>query len=124
MNKVDATELHKKINLALNDMGLLVEGRAKIRCPVKSGRLRNSITYAVDGNKVEIGTIGVDYASFVEYGTKSMVNAHGEHDPLNPVTDWEALRERGGSRQTMPFLRTAAFESENDFKKILRKYFE
>ena len=129
MIKIDASNLDKKINMALNDIGYLIEGRAKERCPVKTGNLRRNISHQVEGDTVTIGTFGVDYADYVEYGTSRMIDAHGEHDPYNPVTDWEALRKRtkknpGGSGQTMPFLRNSAFESEHDIMRIIRGYFK
>ena len=41
------------------------EGYAKIDCPVKTGRLQNSITYQVKQNELHLGT-NVEYAVFVE----------------------------------------------------------
>lgn len=56
---------------ALETVGLLAEGYAKRRCPVDTGRLRNSITHTVDGAALEayIGT-NVEYAPHVELGTR------------------------------------------------------
>ncbi len=57
---------------------LTAERYAKAACPWRTGRLRNSITYAVvaDGDDVQ-GIIGtnVEYAPYVEYGT-SRQKAH------------------------------------------------
>lgn len=47
----------------------VVEGDAKLLAPVKSGRLRDSITARVDGEQAIIGT-NVEYAPYMEYGTK------------------------------------------------------
>lgn len=47
---------------ALEAIGITAEGYAKIRTPVDTGRLRNSITHAVKGNDVYIGT-NVEYAA-------------------------------------------------------------
>ena len=46
---------------ALEAVGLQAEGYAKLACPVDTGRLRNSISHAVQGDTVYIG-------SNVEYG--------------------------------------------------------
>ena len=56
---------------ALETVGLLAEGYAKRKCPVDTGRLRNSITHTVDGTMLEayIGT-NVEYAPHVELGTR------------------------------------------------------
>ena len=55
---------------ALEAMGLQAEGYAKMKCPVDTGRLRNSITHTYDEaeQKAYIGT-NVEYAPYVEYGT-------------------------------------------------------
>jgi HK97 gp10 family phage protein len=51
--------------------GQLVEGEAKLRTPVDTGRLRGSIASKVDGDKAIVGT-NVEYAPYVEYGTGKM----------------------------------------------------
>lgn len=60
--------------MALEMCGITAEGYAKMKCPVDTGRLRNSITHAVveeNGEKaVYIGT-NVEYAPYVELGTKN-----------------------------------------------------
>lgn len=50
-----------------------VQRGAKVRSPVRTGRLRNSIAVdpAPDGLKAKIGT-NVEYAPFVEFGTRFM----------------------------------------------------
>ena len=53
---------------ALEAIGLTAEGYAKLRCPVHTGRLRSSITHAVDDKTAFIGT-NVEYAAYVEMGT-------------------------------------------------------
>lgn len=61
-------EFHEQIDAALETIGLVAEGYAKRLCPVDTGRLRNSISHAVDNNAAYIGT-NVDYAVYVEMGT-------------------------------------------------------
>ena len=61
-------EFHEQIDVALETIGLVAEGYAKRLCPVDTGRLRNSISHAVDNNAAYIGT-NVDYAVYVEMGT-------------------------------------------------------
>ena len=71
-------------NRALEAIGLYVEGEAKLRCPVDTGNLRSSYDHKVDeANKaVHIGT-NVDYAIFVEKGTK-----HQKEQPhLTPAAE-------------------------------------
>lgn len=61
-------ELRLAIHRALVTIGLVAEGYAKRLCPVRTGRLRNSITFYTDDDTVTIGT-NVEYAQFVEEGT-------------------------------------------------------
>lgn len=52
----------------LEEFGLLAERNAKLYCPVDTGRLRNSISHATDGDTMYVGT-NVEYAAYVEMGT-------------------------------------------------------
>lgn len=65
--------LPEQIEQALTAIGLTAESYAKQECPVDTGRLRNSITHAVETGEqaVYIGT-NVEYAVFVELGTSRM----------------------------------------------------
>ena len=48
---------------ALETIGLLAEGYAKQLCPVDTGRLRNSITHALDGEAPAITSYHASYGS-------------------------------------------------------------
>lgn len=65
--------LSEQLEQALTAIGLTAESYAKADCPVDTGRLRNSITHAVESGEkaVYIGT-NVEYAAFVELGTSRM----------------------------------------------------
>ena len=60
---------NEAVAAALEAMGLTAERHAKEDSPVDTGRLRNSITHAVDEGEqaVYIGT-NVEYAKYVELG--------------------------------------------------------
>ena len=60
-------ELDNKVQIALEQCGLTAERFSKEICPVRTGRLRNSISHAPDGNDEFIGT-NVEYAPYVENG--------------------------------------------------------
>lgn len=81
---------------ALEKIGLVAEGYAKRLCPVDTGRLRNSITHAVQPGEdaVYIGT-NVEYGPHVELGTS-----------------------RAKAR---PFLRPAAQDHADQYRSILRR---
>ena len=54
-DEMDAA-IDEKIKLALSAMGEIVEGYAKEDCPVDTGLLRNSITYAVSGQAPKLSS--------------------------------------------------------------------
>lgn len=69
----------------LEAVGMAAEGHAKTKCPVDTGRLRNSITHAqLDTHHEVIGT-NVEYGKYVELGTSRadakpfLVPAASEH---------------------------------------------
>lgn len=55
---------------ALEAIGLQAEGYAKKLCPVDTGRLRNSISHAQAGSDTEVIGTNVEYAAYVEMGTR------------------------------------------------------
>lgn len=65
------TAAEKAWAAGLEAIGLVAEGYAKERCPVDTGRLRNSISHTSDGEAAYIGT-NVEYAPYVELGTSRM----------------------------------------------------
>ena len=56
----------EQVQRGLEAIGSTAEGYAKDNCPVDTGRLRNSIAYAVVDKEVQIGT-NVEYAPAVEF---------------------------------------------------------
>ena len=69
----------------LEQVGIAAEGHAKAKCPVDTGRLRNSIAHGqLDAHHEAIGT-NVEYGRYVELGTSRadaqpfLVPAASEH---------------------------------------------
>lgn len=62
--------LDEQIAVAMSAVGVACVRYAKKACPVKTGRLRNSIVYQlnISGTTVWVGT-NVEYARYVEEGT-------------------------------------------------------
>lgn len=89
---------------ALEEIGLVGESAAKKLCPVDTGRLRNSITHAINsaGRWVIIGT-NVEYAEYV-------------HEPVR--------LPNGKTRPGQPFLRDAAQSNYERFKSIVKKHLQ
>lgn len=67
--------LEKAIERGLEAIGLTAEGHAKRITPVDTGRLRNSISHATDGEAAYIGT-NVEYAPYVELGSRGKDGKH------------------------------------------------
>lgn len=68
------SEVEGKTELVMAMIGIKAEKYAKGRCPVDTGRLRNSITFQSDAKSMTIGT-NVEYAPYVELGTSRNKNA-------------------------------------------------
>lgn len=80
---------------ALEAIGLQAEGYAKMKCPVDTGNLRNSITHTTDadGKKEYIGT-NVEYAAYVEYGTqKTKAQPYLKPAVVNHVDEYRQIAE-------------------------------
>lgn len=92
-----ANAINQAVAAALEEIGLAAERFAKRETPVDTGRLRNSITHAIDMGEeaVYIGT-NVEYAPYVELGT------HG--------------------REGVGFLRHAAEDHGSFYRGILEKH--
>ena len=67
--------LDKAIERGLEAIGLAAEGHAKKETPVDTGRLRNSISHAVEDKSAYIGT-SVEYAPYVELGARGRDGKH------------------------------------------------
>ena len=83
-------ELASKVPKLLEALGIEAEGNAVSEITemeaVDTGRLRASISHAVDGDDVYIGT-NVEYAPYVELGTSKMVPRPFLHDAISKYTD-------------------------------------
>lgn len=73
---------------ALETIGIVAERYAKALCPVDTGRLRNSITHALDNDTmtVSIGT-NVEYAEAQEFGTRKRKAANDGRGFLRPAAN-------------------------------------
>ena len=67
--------MEKAIERGLEAIGLTAEGYAKKNTPVDTGRLRNSISHAVEDKAAYIGS-NVEYAPYVELGSRGRDGKH------------------------------------------------
>lgn len=77
-------QLKENEERALEAIGIFVRGETQVRCPVRTGNLRDSYDYQVDhpSKTVRIGT-NVEYGSYVELGTSN----HREQPHLRPAVE-------------------------------------
>lgn len=68
INKNITGDVAKACGRALEICGGMAESYAKMRCPVDTGNLRNSITHQMDGDKAVLIGTPVEYAPYVELG--------------------------------------------------------
>lgn len=75
-------EIEAALLKGLEECGITAETYAKLKSPVDTGRLKNSISHTVDGDTAYIGT-NVEYAAYQELGTSKMP----AHPYLRPAVE-------------------------------------
>lgn len=78
-------------NTALSSLGAAAAGFAKTYVPVDTGRLRDSLGFAVSDDAVSVGS-DVGYAAHVEFGVLGQPGAHYLRDALAMhIEDYAAI---------------------------------
>lgn len=113
-------ELDTTIHNALVRCGREASTRAQLLAPVDNGMLRQSITYKVNGDEVQIGT-DVEYAAYVELGT-------GKYYPGGRKTPWTYQDGDGKWHMTygqraQPFLKPAIEDNLEQYQAIIKDEF-
>jgi len=67
MIEIDKADLDRKMNLAINEIAILLTQELAQACPVDTGYLKNSISYKIENDTIVIYM--ADYADYVEFGT-------------------------------------------------------
>lgn len=75
------------IRSALEDLRTDIEERTTSLCPVRTGALRNSIDITLTDDYTISAVAGMDYASFVDLGTRKMEAEPFFTDPINELFD-------------------------------------
>ena len=120
-------EVESKIDLAtkagLTVAAMLVQGQAKLLCPVDLGRLRNSITYRIGMNEASIGT-NLEYAPYVEFGTGIYAEGGGRQTPWVYFDEKEKKFFRTRGRKPKPYLRPALDENKQEIIDLFQKEYK
>lgn len=127
--KYDFTNLRKKEQKIIKQIGDIVKTEMETRAPNETGLMKASIFAEVSGNEVNIGTHGINYASYVEYfdwtGLPSAEFVNVEKPSAEMPNDmWKALFVRGQTGQTIPFARSAAFYSSDKIFEAFKETFK
>ena len=114
------SEFEKAVMQGMMAIGSKAEGYAKKNCPVDTGRLRNSITWAVDGAQGAPNTSAKatakpsDYAKHGEPGKNVIVI--GTNVEYAPIQEFYNMSHKVGQAH---FLRDAATTHGDEYKKIM-----
>lgn len=87
----------------LDTFGLHTSTDAKKGAPVDEGRLRGSISYKLNGLEVTL-TVGVEYAAFLEFGTKAFAASYVATLPSNWRDYAATFKGAGGGGSLDEFL--------------------
>ena len=113
--------MKEQIQGALEAIGSDASATAADRAPVDTGNLKNSISYAVDGNTVYIGT-NVSYAVYHELGTGIHASlGGGRQDP------WSFQDKDGNWHKTQGvtakhFLKFGVEAHASEYAEIIKQY--
>lgn len=111
-------ELGDKTLQILEAIGLTAEAYAKMLTPVDTGRLRNSITHAVKGDEVYIGT-NVEYGIWHELGTGVYASdGNGRKSPW-AFQDSKGVWHYTKGVKPKHMLKKAASEHNSEYKAII-----
>lgn len=120
------SEMEQKIEVGLEECGMMMETFAKGKCPVDTGRLRNSITHAVGGSSVT-GSYHADTArgGSQGFGTyNGTVGTRGDHSvSVGTNVEYAPYVEMGTSKMgARPFIEPSVSDHLNQFKHIILKH--
>lgn len=124
LDKVKAALKEKELT-ALNLIGELIEGAAKLLAPSKNGQLRQSVEHKVfvDGSDkgVAIGT-DMEYGIYVEKGTGIYAkDGNGRKDPWVYYDPVSGQYYTTNGQHPQPFLEPAATGQADKIKNIVEK---
>ena len=118
LDNISSNVLPDAIRKALEQSCLIVEGDAKVRCPVDSGQLRQSINHKVEDNAGWVST-NVEYAPYVELGTGIYSSEGGGRQTPWVYKDASGEWHRTSGSKPQPFMKPAL---EQNTSKIIDQF--
>lgn len=110
--------LKAQIQVGLEMIGLTAERYAKLKCPVDTGALRNSITHTVKDKTAYIGT-NVEYGKYVELGTGIYASTGGGRKTPWAYVDGKGEGHITRGQKPQPFLKPAATEHSKEYRQMI-----
>ena len=118
--------LKENVGLGLEAIGVDAQGHAVRDCPVDTGRLRNSITYAINGKQGQANTEPKDLANPEDYEVLAEPEDNTVYIGTN--VEYAAVQEYGDTiRHTSGkahYLRDAIATHNDQYKEILKAALE
>ena len=118
LDNIASNVLPEAIRKALEQSCLIVEGDAKVRCPVDSGQLRQSINHKVEDKTGQVST-NVEYAPYVEIGTGIYSSEGGGRQTSWVYQDAKGEWHRTSGSKPQPFMKPAL---EQNTSKIIDQF--
>ena len=118
LDNIASNVLPEAIRKALEQSCLIVEGDAKVRCPVDSGQLRQSINHKVEDRTGQVST-NVEYAPYVEIGTGIYSTEGGGRQTPWVYQDAKGQWHRTSGGKPQPFMKPAL---EQNTSKIIDQF--
>lgn len=110
---------------ALEAVGLYLEGEAKIRCPVDTGLLRNSITHALSGQQAAVTSYKADSGSASgEYRGAAPGSQDEAAVYIGTNVEYARAVEMGIGQKAQPYLYPAIANNTKEAGQIFKEYFE
>lgn len=110
--------LNNAVDRALRACGEIAVGYAQDLCPVDTGNLRGSITYAVEGDECFIGT-NVEYGKYIEFGTGIHAESGGRQTPWTWQDD-EGNWHKTSGQKPHPFIKPSAENHSAEYQEIMK----
>lgn len=116
--------LGERVETALEQCGIRAEELAVGKCPVDTGLLRNSITYALDGQSPKKRGYRADRGDKSgSYGGQMPAEKKGVRSVcIGTNVEYAPFVELGSSgRKAQPFLKPAIQDHQSDYAEIIRR---
>lgn len=117
-------ELEDAVKVALKVCGETAETYAKKACPVDTGLLKNSITYALAGEKPAVSSYKANKGDGSgSYSGTAPNDENGKYTVyLGTNVEYAEIVELGKGQTAQPYIAPALKDHEDKYRQIIKKY--